>query len=183
LGAFAIETFQCDMKISNLQRVHVCLVLTYIAGILLGQTALNAVTADWRPIVQRRLPGYGHRNWIVVADTAFSAYAQASIETIVVNQNLTSVLIHIVQAFSSSKHVRDTAFLDQELQFVQESDYLGITLLGRTLPESSPKIIWIVSLTPKSYLDLTGKPFASCSSRQTQRYLVPSDTCGWIAVT
>jgi hypothetical protein len=65
-----------------------------------------------RTIVQRRLPGYGHRNWIVVADAAFSAYAQASIETIVVNQNLTSILIYVVQAFSSSKHVRDTAFLD-----------------------------------------------------------------------
>jgi hypothetical protein len=87
LRAFVIETFQLDMKTSNLQRVHACLVLPYIAGILLGRTSPKAVIADWRTIVQRRLPVYEHRNWIVVADAAFPTYSQASIETIVVNQN------------------------------------------------------------------------------------------------
>ena len=38
---------------------------------------------DWQKVLADRLPAYGHRNWIVVADAAYPAQAKDGIETIV----------------------------------------------------------------------------------------------------
>src|SRR5260370_12682684 len=97
------------MKKSNLlQLLQVCVVLAlvFIAGTMIGPAASNPGTADWQTTLQRRLPLYGHRNWIVVSDAAFPAYSQSGIETIVVDQDLPSVLNYVAKAISSSKHRR-----------------------------------------------------------------------------
>src|SRR6266478_2469446 len=118
------------MKKSNLLlQLCVVLALVFIAGTMLGPAASNPSTANWQTTLQQPLPLYGHRNWIVVSDAAFPAYSQSGIETIAVNQDLPSVLNYVVKAISSSKHVRAAAFVDQELKFVPEEDYPGITHL------------------------------------------------------
>jgi RbsD / FucU transport protein family len=94
---------------------------------------------DWQAIVQNRLPLYGHRNWIVVTDSAFPVYAAPGIETIVVNEDLPSVVKYVAKAISSTRHVRATVFLDQELQFVDESDYPGVTELRGQIVALFPK--------------------------------------------
>ena len=38
---------------------------------------------SWQQIVAERLPLYGHRNWIVIADSAYPAQSRARIETVV----------------------------------------------------------------------------------------------------
>src|SRR6266478_3068124 len=95
------------MKKSNLLQLCVVLALVFIAGTMIGPAASNPSTADWRTTLQQRLPLYGHRNWIVVSDAAFPAYSQNGIETIVVNQDLPSVLNYVAKAISSSKHLRE----------------------------------------------------------------------------
>jgi hypothetical protein len=107
---------------NTLKLLLVCtsLALLFIVGPSLAPTASCPATADWQTTLQQRLPVYGHRNWIIVSDPAFPAYSQNGIEMIVANQDLASVLNYVAQAISSPKHVRATAFLDQELQFVQE---------------------------------------------------------------
>jgi D-ribose pyranose/furanose isomerase RbsD len=117
------------MKKSNLLQLCVVLALVFITGTVIGPAASNPNTADWRTTLLQRLPLYGHRNWIVVSDAAFPAYSQSGIETIVVNQDLPSVLNYVAKAISSSKHVRAAAFVDQELKFVPEEDYPGVTHL------------------------------------------------------
>lgn len=92
-----------------------------------GQT--SGSSPDWHAIVQNRLPLYGHRNWIVVTDSAFPVYAAPGIETIVVNEGLPSVVKYVAKAISSTRHVRATVFLDQELRFIDESDYPGVSEL------------------------------------------------------
>ena len=101
------------MKKSNLLQLCVVLALVFIAGTMIGPAASNPSAADWRTTLQQRVPLYGHRNWIVVSDAAFPAYSQSGIETIVVNQDLPSVLNYVAKAISSSKHVRAAAFVDQ----------------------------------------------------------------------
>ena len=118
------------MKTCKLQLLSsTTLVLLFVAGALPRPAAPNPATADWQTTLQQRLPLYGHRNWIVVSDAAFPAYSDTGIETIVVDQDLASVLHSVAKAIASSKHVRATAFVDQELQFVPEQNYPGVTRL------------------------------------------------------
>jgi hypothetical protein len=108
-------------------------VLLLLAVSLLGQSTAAPTRADWKATLQQRLPVYGHRNWIIVADAAFPAYSESGIETIIADEDLPTVLDYAAGAISSSRHVRATAFLDQELQFVEEKDYPGVTALRQKI--------------------------------------------------
>jgi len=131
--------------------IKLSLICTFLALLFIGDssvapTAPSPATSHWQTTFQQRLPVYGHRNWIIVSDAAFPAYSQSGIETIVANQDLPSVLDYVAKAISSSPHVRATAFLDQELKFLEEKDYPGVTHLreeitsafGKTKPISIP---------------------------------------------
>lgn len=113
----------------RLHKTLAALALLLIAGTLLAQTTRNSIKEDWQNTLQQRLPVYGHRNWIIVSDSAFPAYSDSGIETIVVDRDLPTVLKYVTRAISATKHVRATAFLDRELQFVQEEDYPGVNKL------------------------------------------------------
>jgi len=108
-------------------------VLALLISSCLAQTPAVTPSPDWKAVVQSRLPLYGHRNWIIVADSAFPAFAEPGIETIVVNEDLLSVVKYVASAISSSRHVRATVFLDQELQFVDEHDYPGVCELAKQI--------------------------------------------------
>jgi len=107
--------------------------LASLSSFSFAQTPATAPSSDWKAIVQNRLSLYGHRNWIVVADSAFPAYAEPGIETIAVNEDSPSVLKYVAHAISSSRHVRATVFVDQELQFIDEHDYPEVTELRRQI--------------------------------------------------
>src|SRR5580693_6387063 len=96
-----------------------------------AQTPASAPASDWKAIVQNRLPLYGHRNWIVVSDSAFPAYSEPGIETIAVNEELPLGLKCVAHALAPSRHVRSAVFVDQELQFIDERDYPGVTELRK----------------------------------------------------
>ena len=113
------------------------------------RTALGGTSSDWKTVVQNRLPLYGHRNWIVVADSAFPVYAKPGIETIVANEDLPTVLNYVANAISSSRHVRATVFLDKELQFIDEHDYPGVSELRREIAATFMKDQIPVFLTSK----------------------------------
>lgn len=148
-------------KTSNLHLMCVSWALLLLASPSLGQTPPNPTSADWQTTLQQRLPVYGHRNWIIVADAAFPAYSQSGIETIVANQDLPSVLNYVAHAISSSKHVRATVFLDQELQFVQEKDYPGVTHLREEITSTfdKTKLSSIPHSRVLSKIDDAGKTF------------------------
>jgi len=136
-------------------------VLALLTSSSLAQTPASAPSSDWKAVVQSRLPLYGHRNWIVVADSAFPVYAAPGIETIVVNEDLPSVLKYVAGAISSSRHVRATVFLDQELQWIDEHDYPGVSELRRQITAPFPKdqISSIPHSEVMTRIDEAGKTF------------------------
>jgi len=109
-------------------RTIVC-VLAFLVSSSFSQNQAGGSASDWKTVVQSRLALYGHRNWIVVADSAFPVYAAPGIETIVVSEDLPAALKYVAGAISKSRHVRATVFLDQELQFIDERDYPGVSEL------------------------------------------------------
>ena len=76
--------------------------------VIAGLLAASAWAADpaWESKLSERIPLYGHRNWIVIADSAYPAQAREGIETIVVNADQLRVLKHVLAALDASKHVR-----------------------------------------------------------------------------
>jgi len=81
--------------------------------------ALNAPT--WMDTVTAYLPALGHRNWIVVADSAFPLQISPGIETIVTNEDHFAVLEKVLRAVDGAKHIRPKIWLDKELAYVPES--------------------------------------------------------------
>ena len=81
---------------------------------------------DWQRKVQNEMPLLGHRNWIVVVDSAYPLQNSAGIETVTTGAGQLSVLDYVLNTIRDSKHVRPLAHLDKELNFVQESDAPGV---------------------------------------------------------
>lgn len=83
--------------------------------------------SDWEQVLYDRLPLYGHRNWIVVADSAYPAQAQNGIQTIVADAEQSVVLEKVFAALCASRHIKPVVYTDRELRFVSELDAPGIT--------------------------------------------------------
>jgi hypothetical protein len=81
----------------------------------------------WKQIIQNRLALYGHRNWIVVADSAYPSQSAEGIETIVSDAGQIEVLDYVLKALAGSRHVIPTIYTDQELRFLTDKDAPGIS--------------------------------------------------------
>jgi L-fucose mutarotase/ribose pyranase (RbsD/FucU family) len=90
-------------------------------------TRAGASSVGWEKVLLSRLPLYGHRNWIVVADSAYPAQSQPAIETILADADQLSVVQTVLAAIRNSPHTRANIYTDQELRYVREEDAAGIT--------------------------------------------------------
>ena len=81
----------------------------------------------WDLALKRMLPVLGHRNWIVVADSAYPAQSNAGIETIATEADHLQLLRSTLNAIRRTKHVRANLCLDSELDFVSEDDAPGVS--------------------------------------------------------
>jgi D-ribose pyranose/furanose isomerase RbsD len=82
------------------------------------------------------LPTLGHRNWIVVADSAYPMQVSPGVETITVTESQISCIRQILEALAHTKHVRPHIMLDKELNYVPESDAPGITNFRKELNQA-----------------------------------------------
>src|ERR1039457_7294069 len=87
---------------------------------------MTSVEPDWKARLSAVLPLFGHRNWIVVADSAYPAQSKAGIETIVSGADQLHVVQHVLDAIAACSHIRANAYADRELAFVPEIDAPGI---------------------------------------------------------
>ena len=97
----------------------------------------SEVGGSWKSTLNKVLPLWGHRNWIVVADSAYPAQSNPGIETIATGADHLELLNAALGAIDSSNHVKPKVDLDRELRHVSEPDVQGITnyrhALGRLL--------------------------------------------------
>jgi RbsD / FucU transport protein family len=91
---------------------------------------VNSLAADvnqnWVEVLRARIPSYGHRNWIVIADSAYPAQSKDGIETIVSHADQLDVLRTVWAELAKAKHVTPTVYMDQELNFLDEQGAKGI---------------------------------------------------------
>jgi hypothetical protein len=87
----------------------------------------------WQQKLHERVPLYGHRNWIVIADSAYPAQSRDGIETIVSNAGQLDVLQEVLATLGASKHVKPIVYTDRELTFVPEKEAPGISTYKQEL--------------------------------------------------
>jgi hypothetical protein len=82
---------------------------------------------DWKATLRDRLPLLGHRNWILVVDSAYPLQTAPGMEVVETHTGLLPTLTEALAQIGESRHVRANVFEDRELQEIPESDAPGIT--------------------------------------------------------
>jgi hypothetical protein len=90
-------------------------------------------TEAWEAELKRLLPLFGHRNWIVIADSAYPAQSNPGIQTIATGTDHIVLLEETLNAIAGCEHVRPKVYLDAELKFVSEGDAPGVIELRRDM--------------------------------------------------
>jgi len=73
------------------------------------------------------MPLLGHRNWILIVDSAYPLQTSLGVETIETGRDQLVVTRTVLEQINASSHVRPIVFLDAELPFVSEDDAPGAT--------------------------------------------------------
>jgi L-fucose mutarotase/ribose pyranase (RbsD/FucU family) len=97
------------------------------ALLVLSSIAANAQQPDWQARLAHILPLLGHRNWIMIVDSAYPLQSSAGVETLETNTDQMEVIRKVLSAIDSSIHVRPVVYMDAELPFVPEKDAPGVT--------------------------------------------------------
>jgi D-ribose pyranose/furanose isomerase RbsD len=94
---------------------------------------LDHSPGTWEEQLKDSLYLLGHRNWIVVADSAYPAQTSVGIKTVVTSADHLEVLAKTLSAIAESRHVRAKIYMDSELRHVLEEDAPGVTALQREI--------------------------------------------------
>ena len=92
-------------------------------------------TGGWKQTVKTELPELGHRNWIVVADSAYPKQSAPGIETIYTGCGQLETLAFVLNQIETAPHVRAVVMLDAELAKVPEADAPGVNEYRRKLQD------------------------------------------------
>ena len=101
------------------------LVLGFFLAAPVFLAAQAAHRSEWQNTVDQDLPLLGHRNWILIVDSAYPMQSSPGVETIETNANHLDVLRYVLGSINSSIHVRPLIYMDRELPFVGEDDAPG----------------------------------------------------------
>ncbi len=110
------------MRMCSARQVSVTALLCLQAALFSG----CAGTGSWRGRLDRELPAFGHRNWIVIADSAYPKQSAHGIETIVTGAGHLDVLDYVLEHIEKTAHVKANILLDAELESVSEEDAPGV---------------------------------------------------------
>lgn len=87
----------------------------------------------WRARLHQSMPLLGHRNWILVVDSAYPLQTSPGVETIETDSSEVEVVREVLQEVDQSIHVRPIVFMDAELPFVTEDDAPGVEQYRREI--------------------------------------------------
>jgi hypothetical protein len=101
------------------------LLLTLLLAAPLLPAAPPAAPSVWKAKVAAELPLLGHRNWILIVDSAYPLQTSPGVETIETNASQIDVIRYVLHAVNGSIHVRPEITMDAELPFVPDADAPG----------------------------------------------------------
>jgi len=100
-------------------------ILIFLSTALLPSSAQSSAPSDWKAKVAEIMPLLGHRNWILIVDSAYPLQTGPGIETVETDASQLEVVRHVLFAIDRSIHVRPDISMDAELPFVSDQDAPG----------------------------------------------------------
>src|SRR5580658_2468417 len=102
---------------------------TFLLALLFAAASAFSTHAQesWQKTLKQQLPLLGHRNWIVIADSAYPWQTAPGIDTINTGASQLEVVKAVLDALGKVQHVRPIIYLDAEMPHVPEADAAGIT--------------------------------------------------------
>ena len=101
----------------------------------------HAATPDWKKRLVETMPLLGHRNWILIVDSAYPLQTSPGVETIETNAAQLEVVRTVLSEIENSIQVRPVVYMDAELPFISDSDAPGVSAyrseIGELLHKSS----------------------------------------------
>ena len=88
---------------------------------------LPAHAQTWQSHLKNELSLMGHRNWILIVDSAYPEQVGPGLETVETNTDQLDVVRTVLNTMKGSVHVRPVIFLDAELPFVPDQKAPGIS--------------------------------------------------------
>lgn len=92
-----------------------------------------SISAAQKAPLEDVLPLLGHRNWIVVADSAYPAQVSPGVETVYVGGNQIATVRNVLKMIDDAAHIRPIIYTDRELPHVLEADAPGIRKFRKQL--------------------------------------------------
>ena len=119
------------------------------------------MSSTWQDLLKDRLELFGHRNWLVIADSAYPAQSRHGVETIVAEEEQSAALTKTFEILRECKHIKPIIYTDTESAFVLEEDARGITSYRKQLSDllSGYEVRTLLHEEIISRLDLTAKVF------------------------
>lgn len=108
-----------------MRRILLLLTLLTVAPLL--HAAQPPAPNDWEAKVAAQMPLLGHRNWILIVDSAYPLQSAQGIETIETDAGQLEVLRHVLGDIDRSIHVRPVISMDAELPYLTEEDAPGVS--------------------------------------------------------
>ena len=108
-------------------------VLAVLAMLAIMTTTAVLAADNWQATLRQKLPLLGHRNWIVVVDSAYPLQTAPGIETISADADQLTVVKEVLAALAKTKHVQPTILTDAELKHVAEKNAAGISAYREAL--------------------------------------------------
>jgi hypothetical protein len=114
-----------ELKKENCRMRTVLLYLSLLIAPCAMFGASPAASGGWQSKVEQDMPMLGHRNWILIVDSAYPLQSSPGVETLETNADQLEVVKFVLGAIDKSPHVRPDLFMDAELPYVQEEDAPG----------------------------------------------------------
>jgi hypothetical protein len=99
----------------------------FLASAVICVASLPMSAQSWNVQLADELPRMGHRNWILIVDSAYPEQVGPGIETIETNADQLDVARVVLSAIQNSIHVRPVVFTDAELPFVPDQKAAGVS--------------------------------------------------------
>lgn len=87
----------------------------------------SASAQSWQSHLKDEVSLMGHRNWILIVDSAYPEQVGPGIETVETNADQLDVVRQVLTMIKDSIHVRPILFMDAELPFVSDKKAPGIS--------------------------------------------------------
>src|SRR5271169_329682 len=120
-------------------RIVIATLAFFLAAVNLC-AAQPAASPSWKAKIVQTMPLLGHRNWILIVDSAYPLQTSPGVETIETHAPQLEVVRTVLSEIEKSIQVRPVVFMDAELPFISDFDAPGVsayrTEIGELLRKS-----------------------------------------------